>query len=393
MKKSIQRIGLVLSAIISGILLVWFLTKMGEKSTGPLEDTMIAMGKGVSSIENKFILQNRKHTRSESLLWFNEYRNDANKMANYEHIFYGAFDNEFSESFQSIVELENALQTTFPIIHIYTAWGSKPEQRFPAMQAKAILDVGSIPCITWEPWLTDFSKDELPNIVTDVKKRDKHGLRAIANGDYDIYIDKWADEVKALGKLIFVRLGHEMNDPYRYPWGPQNNKPEDFVAAWKHVVNRFRSTGATNAIWVWSPHPAYSYFDYYYPGDEFVDWVGIGALNYGNVATWGKWWTFDEIFGNYYAQLSKYKKPIMISEFGSLDVGGNRAKWFGDALSSMPVKYPAIKAVIFFHCSNDNTTTSKALNWYFKDDSLITQTIIQSIMQGNPNIQKDSFKK
>ncbi len=380
MKQKMYRLNIVLGAITLGVLLVWLLTMLGQKSTGPLEDTFTAMGKGVSTIEDKYILQGRKHTRSDKLNWFNDYRNDVKKLLYPDKILYGAFDNEFSESFQSIVELENSLQTTFPVIHIYTAWGSKPEQKFPFMQAKAILDVGSIPFITWEPWLTDFDKEKHPQIVGDVKKRDKNGLRAIARGDYDFYIDKWANEAKELARFCYVRFGHEMNDPYRYPWGPQNNKPEDFVAAWKHIVNRFKSIGATNVIWVWSPHPAYSYFDYYYPGDNYVDWVGIGTLNYGNVASWGKWWTFDEIFGNYYTQLSKYKKPIMISEFGSLDVGGNRAKWFADALTSMPVKYPAIKSVIFFHCSSDNTTTSKALNWYFKDDSLVTQVIIKSMI-------------
>lgn len=391
MKQIMYRSSIILGAILLGILLVWILTKLGQKSTGPLEDTFSAMGRGVSYIEDKYILQGRKHTRSDKLKWFNEYRNDPVKIANSDQILFGAFDNEFSESFQSIVELENSLQTTFSIIHIYTAWGSKPDQKFPSLQAKAILDVGSIPLITWEPWLSDFNKADFPKINTDPKRRDKLGLQAIAKGDYDLYIDKWAYELKNLGRLIFVRLGHEMNDPYRYPWGPQNNKPEDFVAAWKHVVNHFRKIGANNIIWVWSPHPAYSYFDYYYPGDDYVDWVGVGTLNYGTVATWAKWWTFDEIFGKYYTQLSKYKKPIMLSEFGSLDVGGNRIKWYEDALTSMPVKYPAIKAVVFFHCSSDITTTNKALNWYFKDDSLVTNVIINTVQLNNRVVVADSL--
>jgi beta-mannanase len=166
-----------------------------------------------------------------------------------------------------------------------------------------------------------------------------------------------------------------MNDPYRYPWGPQNNKPVDFINAWRHVVKLFKDAGATNVIWIWSPHPAYANYDAYYPGDAFVDWVGVGTLNYGTVATWSKWWSFDEIFGNYYPQLSKYKKPIMITEFGSLGVGGNRAKWYKDALTDMPIKYPEIKSVIFFHCKNDNTTTYKALDWYIKDDTLTLSAI------------------
>jgi hypothetical protein len=393
MKQTIYRASIIVGAILMGILLVLFLTMIGNKTTGPIEDTFTAVGNQVSSIENKFILQSRKHTRSEKLHWFDEYRNDKLKIANPDKLLLGAYDNEFSESFQSVVELENSLQTTFPLIHIYTAWGSKPEQKFPALQVKAILDLGSIPIITWEPWLTDFSPTDYPKIPADPKKRDKGGLKSIAKGNYDNYINKWAHEVKEIGRPVFIRLGHEMNDPYRYPWGPQNNKPADFIEAWRHVVQQFKNLGADNVIWIWSPHPAYLYFDYYYPGDKYVDWVGVGTLNYGTVATWSQWWTFDEIFGNYYDQLSKYNKPIMISEFGSLDVGGSRSKWFEDALLSMPVKYPAIKAVIFFHCSSDITTTNKALNWYFKDDSIVTRVIINTIERNNRIPVADSLLK
>ena len=166
-----------------------------------------------------------------------------------------------------------------------------------------------------------------------------------------------------------------MNDPYRYPWGPQNNDPADYIAAWRHVVNRFRANGVKNVIWVWSPHPAYKNYDLYYPGDKYVDWVSAGTLNYGTVAAWSQWYTFDEIFGKYYPLFAKYKKPIMISEFGSLATGGNREKWFEDALTAMPVKYPLIKSIVFFHVSNDKTTTDKSLDWYIKYDHHITQTI------------------
>ena len=361
------RIGIALAAISLGIFLVLLLTYMGDKSSGPIDDALTAMGDGVATIEHKLILNEREDTRSKSLAWFDAQRNDPTKMEQSRRILFGAYDDDFSESYQSVVNLEDSLGTHFPIIHIYTAWGSKPEEEFPMTQTKAILAIGSVPVITWEPWLADFDQDDFPGIP-DVDKRDKGGLKSIARGDYDAYISKWASEAKSIGKLFYVRLGHEMNDPYRYPWGPQNNKPADFVKAWQHVVDVFRKQGANNVEWVWSPHPAYAYFDYYYPGDNYVDWVGVGTLNYGTVAPWSKWWTFDEIFGNYYPQLSKYKKPIMITEFGCLSVGGNRAQWYKDALEDIKIKYPEIKALIFFHCQRDNTTTYKALNWYIKDD-------------------------
>jgi len=199
--------------------------------------------------------------------------------------------------------------------------------------------------------------------------RDKGGLTDIANGVYDFYIKEWADNAKKVKGPILLRVAHEMNDPYRYPWGPQNNTAKDFIAAWKHIHDVFKKEGAANVYWIWGPHPAYGFFKEFYPGSDYVDYVGVSALNYGTVASWSKWWTFREIFGNYYTQLSAFKKPVMITEFGCLNVGGSRSKWFADALDSIPQKYPEIKSVVFFHYSDDKTTTQQAINWYIKDDT------------------------
>lgn len=382
MKLVAYRFGLTLGAIIVGILLVFLLTYLGQKSSGPIDDALVAVGKGVSSYESEVILNNRQHTRSKSLLWFDTIRNNPALLKIEGKLLLGAYDNETSETYQSIVELEDSLHTKLPFIHLYTAWGSKPEEQFPYDRIMAIREIGSMPVITWEPWLADFDAQAFPAINPIPAKRDKNCLKYISRGDYDAYIDAWAKEAKAVQFPIFVRLGHEMNDPYRYPWGPQNNKAEDYIAAWRHVVKRFRDLGATNVLWVWSPHPAYGYFDAYYPGSAYVDWVGVGTLNYGTVAPWSKWWTFDEIFGHYYADLSKYQKPIMLTEFGSLSIGGDRAKWYSDALKAMPLKYKAVKSVIFFHSSNDNTTTYKALNWYVKDDSGAVKAIVEALELG-----------
>ena len=171
-----------------------------------------------------------------------------------------------------------------------------------------------------------------------------------------------------------------MNDPYRYPWGPQNNKSEDFIAAWRHVFNRFDALHVKNAVWVWSPHPAYLLYNEYYPGDKYVDWVGVGALNYGTVALWSKWWSFGEIFGDYYNWLAELNKPIIITEFGSLAVGGQRDIWFEQAMTDLPAKYPFLKAVIFYNNNNDNTTLNKALDWSINSDTLSIEAVKNAVI-------------
>jgi hypothetical protein len=107
--------------------------------------------------------------------------------------------------------------------------------------------MGSIPVITWEPWLTDFDAESYPHLRK-VENRDKGGMADVAKGEYDTYIQNWADDARSTGRPIFIRLGHEMNDPYRYPWGPHNNSAKNFIAAWRHVHNLFVGAGATNVM-------------------------------------------------------------------------------------------------------------------------------------------------
>ena len=340
-----------------------------------LDDMVLLLNKNLASIEKQIV--DTRESRSASLQWFDIYRNNKAKLNKPEMLLFGAYDDNTAESYESVISLEEKMNTQLPVVSLYTAWGSKKNQVFPALRAQAIYDLGSMPMVTWEPWLDDFDPQFFPAAGAEVNKN-KNGLKAITEGKFDSYIDKWAADAKDFGAPFFLRFGHEMNDPYRYPWGPQNNKPEDFIAAWKHIKDRFHKAGADNAIWVWSPHPAYSYKEFY-PGAENVDWVGVTTINYGTVATWSQWWSFDDIFGKFYADVSLYKKPIMLTEFGSLSVGGDRSEWFKAAFESLRVKYPLVKGVIFFHVVNDQTTTYKSLDWSFINDEKVISVVRQSV--------------
>ncbi len=374
------RIATTLVAITIAVGIVLLLSYFGKKSKGPLENLVTGAGDAVQKVEQNIIISSRKDKRSDKLAWFSGYRNDSAILRYPPRILLGAFDNKNTESFESTINLEDTLRTTFPLIHIYTAWGSKEEQQFPQLQVKAILEMGSLPVITWEPWLTDFDAEKFPGLRVS-EKRDVGGLRDVAKGKYDAYIHSWAKAAAEINQPIYLRVGHEMNDPYRYPWGPQNNSAKDYIAAWRHIHIVFQQEHANKIIWVWSPHPAYGFFDAFYPGDAFVDMIGIGVLNYGTVANWSKWWSFGEIFGKHYSELAVFKKPMMISEFGCLNVGGKRSEWFEEALHQLPQKYPLVKSILFFHFSDDKTTTQQEINWYFINDTSTVKSITIEIKQ------------
>ncbi len=114
---------------------------------------------------------------------------------------------------------------------------------------------------------------------------------SIAAGAWDAQLDRQAAAVKALGGRILVRFNYEMTNneentcftgfAVRQNPGPAGAK---FIAAWRHVVDRFRAAGATNAQWVWAPgHKAYKkgVWRTFYPGSDYVDWLGVDVYNKG----------------------------------------------------------------------------------------------------------------
>lgn len=374
--KPIIRITLTLAALFLGGAVVFALTYVGDKTQGPIEDAFQSAGEVVRVAEEKIILSKRAATRSAQMPWLVR---EVAALRQPKQMLLGAFDDRASESLRPVFDLEKTLGTTFPLVQVYTAWGSKDSQKFPKIQVESILKSGSIPVITWEPWLTDFDAEQFPGGLRPIETRDKNGLNDVVGGLYDAYVHTWARAAAQTGQPIFLRFGHEMNDPYRYPWGPQNNRAEDFVAAWQHVHDIFRQENAHNVLWVWSPHPAHGWFDAYYPGHAYVDWVGVGALNYGTVAPWSQWWMFEEVFGKYYKALAAFGKPIMISEFGSLAVGGNRKQWYEKALNDLPTRYPQVRGLLFFHFSKDQTTTQQPLDWTIQHDPEIVRTVSEAI--------------
>jgi hypothetical protein len=354
------------------------LIELGTASEGPITAAARAVGTGVSRLESRLARRFRGPGREADLTWLEPLRTHADSLRHPDTLLLGAYDGRLPESLEGVIEVEEALGTTFPLIQLYTAWGDAPDQEFPLRTVEAIHELGSIPVMTWEPWLTPFENRLHPELPLR-ENRDQGGLRDIARGLYDFYLDEWLAVAADLDYPILVRFAHEMNDPYRYPWGPQNNEPQHFIAAWRHVVDRARLAGADNIVWVWSPHIAYDGYEVYWPGDDYVGWVATGGLNYGTVAYWSQWWSFQEIFGGRYDFLAGFGKPIMIAEFGTLTVGGDRADWYRGALTDFRDRFPAVHALLFFHVDDDDTVTRQAVDWGFLGEGPVVEAIRETL--------------
>jgi beta-mannanase len=151
---------------------------------------------------------------------------------------------------------------------------------------------------------------------------------------------------------VLLRFAHEMNGNW-YQWGAgvDGNTPAQYVAAWRHVHDVFMAQGATNVKWVWCPNVltgAVIAFEPFYPGDAYVDWLGLDGYN--NVL-WGDWQTFSQLFAaSYQAITALSQHPLMIAETASSEAGGDKAAWITDALvTQIPNHFPRIDAVVWFN--------------------------------------------
>jgi len=234
----------------------------------------------------------------------------------------------------------------------YRNWANGPNPAFTPSDLDVAYNHGAMPMISWQP-LDGEASDSQP----------AYSCANIVAGRYDDFITTWARAAAAYHKPFYLRLSHEMNGDW-YPWGtapsnPNGNTPAQYVAMWRHVVTIFRQQGATNVRWVWSPnaiseYSTFSSFDQNYPGDEYVDWVGIDGYNFGT--TYGSGWrTITEIFGaSYDALTAMTAKPLMIAEIGAAEQGGDKAAWIRQGLlTEVPQRLPRVRALIWFDVKRD----------------------------------------
>jgi len=297
-------------------------------------------------------------------------------LLNADSLVFGLHDNRFDEDNTILDSVSQKMSINFSLVHLYRSWGSGKEHLFPHSEVQEIFAHRAIPVITWEPWLQGFTSADIPGIRP-AEERDKGGMADIACGLYDSFINTWAESTAMYQAPIVFRFAHEMNDPYRYSWGPHNNKGEDFCAAWHRIDSIFSDKGADNCYWIWTPHLSYGLFDEFYPGDQYVDFIGLNVLNFGSSVHWSQWNSFDKLFGKNYLPLTGYKKPLLITELGSLGYGGDRPQWYKNALHDFPERFPQVSAIIFFHVVADKTVSDKTLDWRVTNDTA-TLNIIQT---------------
>jgi mannan endo-1,4-beta-mannosidase len=78
-----------------------------------------------------------------------------------------------------------------------------------------------------------------------------------------------------------------------------------------------------------------------YPGGDYVDWVGLGGYYHKPIPH--KPATFDNTFGESLAALRALDgKPIMLTEIGCTETGGNKPAWVESLFEALAAQHDII---------------------------------------------------
>jgi len=239
---------------------------------------------------------------------------------------------------------------TWTLHRIWTAQNN----RLDVAELRALKRAGSTPFVWWMPANPDNGAF--------------FAYSRILRGEFDDYITAFARDAKSFGGRMIIRFAHEMDGDW-FPWRVRYpNTKRQFVNAWRHIVTIFRQVGATNVKWLWSPNgcgkcPAdFPTMRSLYPGDGYVDYLGMSAFNWGvptdswEVATrsWQKWTPMAKLLKRQYGLLTALapRKKIIVAELASSSdapAGTNKAEWIKLGYRASYAAYPKIALIVYFN--------------------------------------------
>lgn len=279
---------------------------------------------------------------------------------------FGGLEDEIST--QKILDFEHLVGKNITWAYFSNNW-NESGIHFPTAAVKAIHSLGVV------PFLRIMPRDS--NYVEGVKDQ-KYTQEGIISGVFDNGQDgirQWMIDAKKAGVPIMVDIEPEMNGHW-FPWsGIVNNPggPHKYVQVYRHIVDLSRKMNVTNITWAFHIFPPQDLPDTisdvswnnvanYYPGDKYVDWIGISVYGQDEIGSY--WESFTSIMDQAYpvvANLGNKTKPIAVFEWAVLEdpTMGNKSQWIHDALTSIESgKYPRIKAISYWNEAWDDCPTN-----------------------------------
>jgi len=177
---------------------------------------------------------------------------------------------------------------------------------------------------------------------------------SIASGAWDAKINEWASHMEQFlnmgaGRSLVLAPLQEMNGN----WTPYGCDPSNFANAYRRIVDIIRGRGIneTKVRFAFAPNgwtsPGCGSIGSYYPGNAYVDVIGISAYRWDGAAS------VYEVMGGTVDQLTASfpGKPIVIAQTAAWP-SGSKDQWIRDMMS-WAASNPAVVAVVYFNLNKE----------------------------------------
>jgi glycosyl hydrolase family 26 len=224
----------------------------------------------------------------------------------------------------------------------------------------------------------------------------KYALTTIVAGQHDAALAAWGDAVRAFGTPIVAEWGTEMNGEW-FSWNASHNGGARgaalFKETYRHIVSVVRDRGARNVTWVFhvngddEPTNGWNRFEAYYPGAEWVDWLGFSA--YGAQSPEGPCPAFVSYVDAVVARLTELAagKPIFLLEFGTTAKARacepDPAGWTRAALDALVGgRWPSVRGFAWWNEGWDNGPRRAPTDMRVQDSPELADAFRRALARG-----------
>ncbi|MDJ0455353.1 glycoside hydrolase family 26 protein [Gordonia amicalis] len=250
------------------------------------------------------------------------------------------------------------------VVHLYASIND----HLPCASLDVIRGTAVTPLITLEPWNPRGGQNQL-----------EFALRSITSGQHDAALHRWASQLAEWKHPVLLRFAQEMNGSW-YPWsiGINGNSAAEYRLAWERM-HAIISDAATNVSFVWAPNAiteGTTAFTSCYPGDQFVDYLGLDGYNWGT-SPGHQWQSANKLFSHSIATLGNLAPdlPILVTEVGCAE--GDRpdlkANWIREFYSVIESNH-RVSGFVWFQMDKER-------DWRFNSSPASTAAFRESLGQ------------
>jgi len=219
------------------------------------------------------------------------------------------------------------------IISSEVAWKTDENNALDTNYFQEVYRRCAIPLIVWNPW-QDSS----------ITTKNSTPIQDILKGRYDKLFLSFATQVASLNKPVFLRFMNKNIGDRRSLFAYSAFNADDFKEAWRYVHQKFNEAGADKVIWIWNP-PDVATANQYFPGENFVDWLGVNILDTNWQSTEKDQNIFDSLYRPYHSiPLFKSGLPVMLTETVGSSI--NKVQWWDKTWQTLDTTFEEIKSIL-----------------------------------------------